>query len=372
MGLTYVSLTPAQNDTEVQLLGKILQRIGTFAAPSDNATLLLSKLLTALNTASSGASGTNASGDFSVSPIWTDGATHTGLKVNVTDTSSDSASNYVDFQVGGTSKFSIPKSTGFVTIPGVLEVGVFTWSKTLDASSNTSPVAFEAYHETSGGAGGGANNGGVAIDFRADSDTTDRQLQGRVATLWTDATHASQVSHMRFSLVSASVATECLRLSVGAVDIRGTTALQINAVAYHNPLSVYATGTVYTLTNASAGVDFGTIDPIVTLNAVGTYALRARVKVALNGATFAANRTLTLKLRRTNNTAADVASSTTTYIVPIVATITNTLAIIDLPEVFYTTALTTDTIQIFSDISTVPSAGSITIDEASIIAVRLS
>jgi len=43
-----------------------------------------------------------------------------------------------------------------------------------------------------------------------------------------------------------------------------------------------------------------------------------------------------------------------------------------LPEVLYTTALTTDTLQIFSDISTVPTAGTISIDEASIVAVRLS
>jgi hypothetical protein len=137
-------------------------------------------------------------------------------------------------------------------------------------------------------------------------------------------------------------------------------------------LSVYATGTVYTLTAVSAAVDFGTTDPIVTVTAAGTYAIRGRVKVALNGATFAANRTLTVKLRRTNNTAADVANSTTTWIVPVVTTITNTLAVIELPEVLYVTALTTDTIQLFSDISVLPSAGTISIDEASIVAVRLS
>ncbi len=122
----------------------------------------------------------------------------------------------------------------------------------------------------------------------------------------------------------------------------------------------------------SAAVDFGTTDPIITVNAAGTYKIKGRVKVALNGATFAANRTLTIKLRRTNNTAADLANSSTTWIVPIVATITNTLAVIELPEVFYTTALANDTIQIFADISTVPSAGSITIDEACITAIRTS
>jgi hypothetical protein len=139
-----------------------------------------------------------------------------------------------------------------------------------------------------------------------------------------------------------------------------------------NPLSVYAAGTVYTLTAVSAAVDFGTTDPIITVTAAGTYSIRARVKVALNAATFAANRTLTVKIRRTNNTAADVANSTTTYIVPITTAITNTLDVIQLPEVLYTTALTNDTLQIFADISTLPSAGTISIDEASIVALRVS
>jgi hypothetical protein len=160
-------------------------------------------------------------------------------------------------------------------------------------------------------------------------------------------------------------------LSTSAFNLT-TAAYQLNGVALLNPLSVYATGTVYTLTNASAAVDFGTTDPIITVNAVGTYAIRAKVKVALNAATFAANRTLTVKLRRTNNTAADVANSTTTWIVPVTTSTTNTLAVIELPEVLYTTALTTDTLTLFADISVVPTAGTISIDEASIVAVRLS
>jgi hypothetical protein len=172
---------------------------------------------------------------------------------------------------------------------------------------------------------------------------------------------------------NAGIATvEVARFTGSAVDLRNSAALQISGVDYHNPLSVYAAGTVYTLTAASAAVDFGTTDPALTINAVGTYAIRARVKVALNGATFAANRTLTLKLRRTNNTAADVSNSSTTWVVPITTTITNTLAVIDLPEVLYTTANANDALALFADISVVPTAGTISIDEASIVAVRLS
>src|SRR6185436_4651175 len=373
MALSYVNLTPDSTDSIQVLLRKILQRLGTLGSANDNEATLLRKLLTALNTAASGSSGTNSSGDFSVAPVWTDGATHTGLKLNVTDTSSASGSNYWDFQVGGTSHFTYDKANGFITLTASAIVNVgFTWLKIVDAASNTAPVSAELYHETSGGAGGGALNGGVSLDLRADSDTTDRQLQCRLSTLWSDATHATRTAHLRVLPTKNGTSTESLRISVDAVDIRNASALQINGVAYHNQLSVYAAGTAYTLTNASAAVDFGTTDPIFTITAAGTYLLRGKVQVELFGATFAANRTLTIKLRRTNNTAADVANSTVSYTVPVVTTITNTLAVIDLPEVFYPTALATDTITLFADISVVPSAGTITISAASITAVRLS
>lgn len=246
----------------------------------------------------------------------------------------------------------------------------FLQANQVDANAATQPVALEAYHDTTGG--GGAVSGGVSVDFRADSDTTDRQLQVRLSSLWQIAANATRTSELRIIPVLNGAVNEVLRLSPGGVDLRSAAPLQIAGVAYFNPLSVYATGTVYTLTAVSAAVDFGTTDPIITVTAAGTYAIRAKIKVALNGATFAANRTLTVKLRRTNNTPADLANSTTTWIVPVVTTITNTLAVIELPEVFYITALTNDTITLFADISVLPTAGSISIDEASIVAVRLS
>jgi hypothetical protein len=246
----------------------------------------------------------------------------------------------------------------------------FMWARIEDTGTGTSPSAFEVYHDTTSGTP--AINCGVSYDMRADSDTTGRQLQCRFTSLWSDATHATRTSQLRVLPTKNGTTTECLRLTVDAVDLRNGAALQIAGSSYFNTQQIYAGGTVYTLTAVSAGVDFGTTDPIITLNAAGTYAIRAKVKVALNGATFAANRTLTIKLRRTNNTPADVANSSTTWTVPVVTTITNTLAVIELPEVFYTTAVATDTIQIFADISVLPTAGTISVDEASIVAVRLS
>ncbi len=197
------------------------------------------------------------------------------------------------------------------------------------------------------------------------------QIQVTTRETFSGTARGSQFE-FRAVIPTATALTLVATLNTTAFNVQGGAAYQLNGVALLNPLSVYAAGTVYTLTATSAGVDFGTTDPILTINAAGTYKIKGRVKVALNGATFAANRTLTVKLRRTNNTAADVASSSTTWIVPIVTTLTNTLAVIELPEVFYTTAVGTDTIQIFADISVLPSAGSISIDEASITAIRTS
>lgn len=135
--------------------------------------------------------------------------------------------------------------------------------------------------------------------------------------------------------------------------------------------SVKAAGTAYTLTITSAGVTFGTTSPIVTLDKSGTYRIEARVKLQLTGATFSQVRTVTLKLRRTNNTAADLADSVTTVTAPVVTTNTSTLEVLTLPDAIYPTNNINDVIQLFADISALPSAGSITITEASIFAQRL-
>ncbi len=136
-------------------------------------------------------------------------------------------------------------------------------------------------------------------------------------------------------------------------------------------LSVYGAGTAYTLTAVSAAVDMGTTDPVIVINKAGTYLIQARVNYQLVGATFAANRTITTKLRRTNNTAADIANSSTAIGSGVITTITGPLGVIELPAVIYTTTAITDSLTLFADVSVVPTAGSLTITEASIVAVRL-
>ena len=140
----------------------------------------------------------------------------------------------------------------------------------------------------------------------------------------------------------------------------------------NSSLSVYAAGTAYQFTNAAALLTFGTTSPSLTITGPGTYLLLARAVLDYNGATFAASRNVTLKLRRTNNTAADLAGSTTVVDTAIVTTVTQTFGSFSLPPVVYTTLNSNDIIQLFGLVDTVPTAGSLDAVEASIIAVRLS
>jgi len=142
-------------------------------------------------------------------------------------------------------------------------------------------------------------------------------------------------------------------------------------VEFSNYKSVFAAGTVYALTATSAAVDFGTTDPSITLDKPGTYLLIARAKLNYKAATFAASRTTTMKLRRTNNTAGDVTNGAATASTDIITTLTYTM-IDQTWQTIYTTANSDDVIAIFGHVSVLPSAGSLDVAEASIIAIRIA
>lgn len=137
-----------------------------------------------------------------------------------------------------------------------------------------------------------------------------------------------------------------------------------------NQLSAYGAGTVYTITNAAAAIVMGTTSPALTINKPGTYKIDFRARIENVGATFAATRLLTLKLNRTNNTPADLTNGTILFNTPVITLLTSTLCVLD-GSVIYTTTNSDDAIVLSSLISVVPSAGSITVNEASIVATRL-
>ena len=136
--------------------------------------------------------------------------------------------------------------------------------------------------------------------------------------------------------------------------------------------ATYAVGTAYSLTNTPAALDFGTTDPVIVLTTAGTYRISGFVNIKYNAATFAAARDVTIKLRRTNNTAADLTNGTIVVTTNIITTLTYTFATIYWEAADYTTTNTDDSITIFGDVSTAPTAGSLDVIAAFVKARRVA
>ena len=130
-------------------------------------------------------------------------------------------------------------------------------------------------------------------------------------------------------------------------------------------------GTVYSLTDTAAAIDLGTTDPSITITVAGTYLIMAQVHLAYNGATVAAE-TATVKVRRTNNTAADL-GQVVVMDLPASTVLTHSYDIVKIPPFLYTTTATDDVVTIFANVSAALSAGTIeaTAIGTSIIAIRL-
>ncbi len=136
-------------------------------------------------------------------------------------------------------------------------------------------------------------------------------------------------------------------------------------------LSVYATGTAYQLTATPALLDFGTTDPSLVISSPGVWLLLARARIDNNAKTTAAVRTITILLRRTNNTAANIANSSTACKTAIMTTLTFTLAEMELPAIIYTTVNSDDILQLWGSADDISGAGTFDAVEASIVAVKL-
>jgi hypothetical protein len=134
---------------------------------------------------------------------------------------------------------------------------------------------------------------------------------------------------------------------------------------------IVGAGTAYTLTATAAAVDLGTTDPVLpALDKAGTYLIMGWAVLNYVGATFAADRTFTLKLRRTNNTATDLTGGAAALGSGITTTVTQS-RVVPLPPTIYTTSRTDDVINLFADVSVLPTAGSVTIGKAQLVAIRV-
>jgi len=137
-----------------------------------------------------------------------------------------------------------------------------------------------------------------------------------------------------------------------------------------NNATAYAAGTVYALTTTPAKVDFGTTDPVITLPAAGTYLITSNVRVSTTGLTALAT-DVSFKLRRTNNTAADIANATAVANIPAATLLTSDVGDADVASVIYTTANNNDVIEIWGSRSTAITIGNINVTSAHIVAVRI-
>lgn len=134
--------------------------------------------------------------------------------------------------------------------------------------------------------------------------------------------------------------------------------------------SAYGSGAAYTLTTTPALLAFGTTSPTITIPATGTYLLLSGARIDAVAATFAANQTVTMKLRRTAAVAGDIANATASYEFDIITTKSYTGFRGMLPPVTFA-ATNADTIQLWGSVSVAPGAGSVQAVEAWLMALPI-
>lgn len=161
--------------------------------------------------------------------------------------------------------------------------------------------------------------------------------------------------------------------AVGATLAAGSVVSPSGPWGLPDPLTVYgASGTATDLAVITGLITIGAIPITKILTTPGKYLLSARARLDYWGATFAAPQLATLKLYRTNNTAADVVGATAGFKTAIITLLDHTAGIIQLPTVLYTTTVATDSISLYGNIDVLPSAGAARIVQADLVAQRIS
>lgn len=116
---------------------------------------------------------------------WNAGAvTFTGLKLNVTDTASAAASNLLDLQVGGSSKFAVAKS-GALTVPSTATLTSTQAQFPLGSvvAGNSPGISFLT--ATNMGLGANASNLAVWVNGIIGQNYNATNLESRLASDWT-------------------------------------------------------------------------------------------------------------------------------------------------------------------------------------------
>lgn len=180
-------------------------------------------------------------------------------------------------------------------------------------------------------------------------------------------------SYPNFTIANTSTNQAISIASGSGIGVTGTYPnFTVSAVApSQTNVSSYASGTNYTLTQTYAKVTFGTTSPAVTLPSAGTYLIFSNVKIEYVGLTSLLATTANFKLRRINNTAADIPNASTLFNVPVVTLLTQTAGDVDMAPIIYTTATTGDVIEMWGVRGANVSVGSVQVGEAALVAIKL-
>lgn len=148
-----------------------------------------------------------------------------------------------------------------------------------------------------------------------------------------------------------------------AVNFANTTVTGLS-----NNLAVYFVGLTYRLTSTFAAAHITGL----VLNKAGTYLLMPQITI-LKTDRSTADYTFSAKLRRTNNTAADITNTLSTftdYTYSVEAMENDTYHVVSLPAVYYTTTGTTDNLVIYAKAISTGDVACLSITEVSIVALK--
>lgn len=130
--------------------------------------------------------------------------------------------------------------------------------------------------------------------------------------------------------------------------------------------SIVSSGAALAQAITAANVQVGAVD--VQIPALGSYELRAQVGIDFNGVTFAASRTITVKIRNITQ-AVDIVSGV--LHTQTVTTLSFPTHFLQLPPIRYDTAAVNDHLQLLVMIDVINSAGTLSVDSGSLEAVPL-
>lgn len=135
-------------------------------------------------------------------------------------------------------------------------------------------------------------------------------------------------------------------------------------------LTGYGSGDNYVITDSPAEVDRGTNDSAIVLDTAGSFRIDGQVVLFYNGTTFLTSQDITIKLRRTNNTAGDLPHSDIILGSFALSAFTGSISVY-IPSIIYTTLNIGDRIAIFVDVDTEPTAGTLEVSADSLIATAI-